>query len=179
MNNSTPEQVSQQEEWRDIPEWIQVYQVSNFGRVRSLTRLDYLGHPRKGKVLSPTLQHGYPAVVLSRNAQPVTYRIHILVARVFIGSCPEGCEINHINGIKTDARVTNLEYVTHTENMRHAVQTGLFRGLKPDQIDAILQERRSGKTLAEIGESFGVTKEAIRLICRKRGVKKHRFVSKA
>ncbi len=52
--------------------------------------------------------------------------IHQLVAAAFLGPKPAGHEINHKNGVKTDNRAENLEYVTHAENMAHAARNGLL-----------------------------------------------------
>lgn len=51
--------------------------------------------------------------------------IHVLVTVAFLGDCPNGKEVNHKNGDKSDNRLTNLEYVTHSENMKHAFASGL------------------------------------------------------
>lgn len=53
--------------------------------------------------------------------------IHRIVAACFIGSIPVGYEVNHINGIKTDNRASNLEIVTKSENTKHAYRTGLAK----------------------------------------------------
>ena len=56
-----------------------------------------------------------------------TVPIHRLVAEEHFGPCPPGKEVNHINGIKTDNRPENLEYVTKKENIRHGIDKGLCK----------------------------------------------------
>lgn len=84
---------------------------------------------------------GYKLVTckgLSKNGQ---VRVHRLVAECFIGQCPDGHEVNHIDGAKTNNRVENLEYVTSKENSIHAVKIGLtslgasHHNTKPVQIE--------------------------------------------
>lgn len=104
------------EEWRDIPGYEGYYQVSSFGRVRSIDRT--IQHPKgpkklKGKILKHFFsQFGYHQVGLCGK----TYMVYFLVASAFLGSCPEGQEIRHgPNGID-DNSVSNLSYGTRQQN---------------------------------------------------------------
>src|ERR1035437_3644976 len=112
------------EEWLPVVVWEGIYSVSSLGRVRR-----DLGVPgaRAGRILAlPLNQTGYPCVHLS--ARPRHYRrtVHPLVAAAFIGARPDGLTINHIDGVKTNNRPANLEYVTLVENVQHAHRTGLI-----------------------------------------------------
>ncbi len=76
-------------------------------------------------ILKPALEpHGYLFVQLrvSQEGKMISKmsRLHRLVAEAIYGPCPEGSEVNHIDGDKLNNRPENLEYVTHSENMEHA-----------------------------------------------------------
>lgn len=93
------------------------YEVSRYGWVRNA---------RSGVVLNPgTDRGGYLCVILTVDGVRKAYKVHRLVAAVFLGPCPEGYDVNHKNGIKSDNRPRNLEYVTRSENLRHAFALGL------------------------------------------------------
>ncbi len=103
------------------------YEVSEFGRIRrALTAVIVQGRTYNGRVLRPSLdKDGYPKVTISNSAGRVNRSVHILVARAFLGPCPDGHEVNHKDGVKVHCAVLNLEYVTQPENMQHAVVHGL------------------------------------------------------
>ena len=107
------------EEWRDIAGHEDSYQVSSFGRVRSLERYIQQSDGMKApyrippKILKPKrTKGGYLAVNLSKNGKAHHHRIHRMVAEAFIPN-PEGLpSVNHKNEDKTDNRVENLEWCT-------------------------------------------------------------------
>lgn len=106
----------EKEVWRDIPNY-EGYQVSNLGRVKSLERIDALGHRLKEKILKPGItRNGYYIVALSKNSIVKWYSVHRLVWLAFNGATPEGLQVNHINEIKTDNRLSNLNLMTPKEN---------------------------------------------------------------
>jgi hypothetical protein len=120
--------------WRDIPEH-PYYQASSLGRIRVLARkipCIRMGKPRllnfPEKILTIHVSNwGYGLTALGTKAcgRPCTVNVHRVVYRAFHGPIPEGLVINHLNGIKTDNRINNLEACTEAENAKHAVSTGL------------------------------------------------------
>lgn len=107
------------EMWKPIPGYLN-YKVSSFGRVKSIDRVDTLGRMWEGRVLKPgKTQRGYPFVNLFEDGMHKNYMVHRLVMAAFVGPCPEGMEVNHIDEDKTNNRLDNLEYVTHKQNINH------------------------------------------------------------
>ena len=111
----------EKEIWKDIPNYEGIYQASNLGRIKSLERF------RKGqngslvtvkeKILKPRLSNkGYYQVALWKNSIPKRCLVHRLVWEAFNGTIPEGLQVNHINEIKTDNRLENLNLMTPKEN---------------------------------------------------------------
>ena len=105
----------EKEIWKDIPNY-EGYQVSNLGRVKSLERIDALGHRLKEKILKPQTNSRYYQVCLCKNSKVKKYFVHRLVWIAFNGTIPEGLQVNHINEVKTDNRLSNLNLMTAKEN---------------------------------------------------------------
>lgn len=106
------------------------YLISNLGRVKSLGRViirkNGLPLPLKERILRCGVNsNGYHCVGLSRNGLPDSRMIYKLVADHFIGNPHNKPCVNHINGIKLQSCVYNLEHVTYKENCQHAYLTGL------------------------------------------------------
>jgi hypothetical protein len=119
----------QQEVWKSIPGYEGLYEVSSYGRVRALDRVQpgpwgvqlYPGQLKKAY----RIPAGYMRVRLSRADKAKTLSVHRLVALAFLPNLPGLEQVNHKNGIKADNRVENLEWCTRRENMQHAFTTGL------------------------------------------------------
>lgn len=106
------------EKWKSVVGYEGVYSVSNMGSVRrdKKWRNTYIG-----RILKPRVDNfGYEVLTLSNNGKVKLVKVHKLVMNAFVGSVPNNKNVNHKNGIKTDNRLSNLEYLTQSENVSHA-----------------------------------------------------------
>jgi len=122
--------IMEEEVWRDIPSFEGFYQVSNFGRVKSLDRTLESKNGRKrlyvGKIHKPKIMTwGYAYVSFYRNGKYKNYSIHRLVAESFLENPLNKQQVNHKDGIKTNNDVNNLEFVTQSENIKHSYKIGI------------------------------------------------------
>ena len=157
--------LEQAEEWRTVDGW--PYEVSSLGRVRrSGTK-----HVTKGFNHAGYVRHCLANGPVHRNRTA-----HILVLEAFVGLRPPQHECNHKDGVKTNNRLTNLEWVTKSENNRHAFALGLNRTygeysrsgrLTAKDVIAIRTMRaETNKTTREIAVIFGISDSHVRDIVR-------------
>jgi len=104
-------QLSCVEIWKDISWYEWLYRVSNLGNVKSFFR--------SKKVLKNVVDNGYHIVSLHKNKSQKKHRVHRLVLKAFLENPENKPSVNHINGIKTDNRLGNLEWCTQQENVLH------------------------------------------------------------
>jgi hypothetical protein len=164
------------EEWRNIPDF-EGYQVSSLGKIRGIDRLKRgrsgLRLTRGQEMKQILNKKGYPEVRLRKNGTH-TRLVHKLVSSAFLVKS-EGCtQINHINGIKTDNSVINLEWVTQSENQKHAYKLGLQPSragesnnratITDKDVTKLKLLYNSGKTTKEVSELLGVNLSIVRQI---------------
>ena len=138
--------------WKSVEGYENSYQVSNFGRVRTLDRfVDTAKGSRKisGQIIKEFNNiRGYPFVSLWSHSKSMPALIHRLVAQAFISNPDKKPQVNHKNGVKTDNRVENLEWCTSSENKIHGYRMGLLippvpmkgmRGIKCPNSRPVLQ----------------------------------------
>ena len=114
--------------WKDIKNYEVIYQISSMGRVKSLPKKRRYGAGYQEEMfLKGKNNQGYLQVNLYNVNGMKSYQVHRLVAQTFIENLENKKEVNHKNGVKTDNRVENLEWVTPKENIKHAWDTGLMK----------------------------------------------------
>lgn len=116
------DQQSTQEQWLPVPGWEGAYEVSNLGRVRSVTRKVWNGRAmatRPGRVLKGGVKPaGYPYVNLCRDKDQEVRYIHELVLTTFVGERPSLYHVaRHLNDVPSDNRLENLRWGTESDNM--------------------------------------------------------------
>lgn len=167
------------EEWKDIDGFKGLYQVSSYGRIKSLERV--VERCRKGKtlqfhknaqILKQGLSRGYLRVYFSlfngKTQEKTTFLVHRLVASAFIPNKEMLLEINHKNEVKTDNKVENLEWCTSYYNVNYGTRTERARKsnskiIRQYDLDGnFIKEYESSVVAAKI---LGVDSVSIRNVC--------------
>lgn len=137
------------EEWRDVPGFEGLYLVSNYGKIKSYPRKCWNGSGffiLKERIMKVQDNgKGYLQIMLNPGGAPKLFYVHRLVLLAFIGP-PNGLETNHKNGIKKDNTLWNLEYVTPSQNILHAWETGLFSREHQERFKNASRFKRSEET---------------------------------
>lgn len=180
------------EQWKPIPGYEGYYEASTLGVIRSVDRIVPQGNRtsrQKSKVLKYAMDaKGYPKVALKKLDSFKTFTVHRLIALTFLGERPQGYQINHKSGVKTDNCVYNLEYCTQSENALHSYRTGLQKPRKGSLngmailTDQAVKEIREyvancGKRYYgrdELAKKYGVSSSHIKdIVSGRRGVWSH------
>ena len=125
--------------WKDIPSLEGRYQASSFGRIKSVERVVIFSDGRKYEYHENILKlrcdkDGYILFTVRDNGKHRTLKVHRAVLLSFYGNPLNIREVNHKNGTKSDNRISNLEWVTSSENKLHAISIGISnptKNLKP------------------------------------------------
>lgn len=157
------------------------YSISSSGQVMSNAREKRVKGCGVGFVSPSIKQHqvnncGYAVVRLYKNSKVKTHLVHRLVAAAFLLNDEGKLQVNHIDGNKLNNDVSNLEWVTGSENCRHAIDSGLYevaRGerrasskLTSKDVLCILQRISEGESHKSIASDFPVTAKTIGKISR-------------
>lgn len=167
-----------EEVWKPVVGYEGYYEVSNLGRVKTAAIFirhdgnwsEEGGYVKKIKIRNQqTNRYGYKTIKLCKLGNCKQARVHRLVAEAFIDTDNLNNQINHIDGDKTNNIVSNLEWVTAAENMRHAWETGLVNKdhtIGSKHHNALLDEQKvveirklykaGGITQKEIAEMYSV-----------------------
>jgi hypothetical protein len=160
-----------EEIWKDVKGFEGLYQVSNLGNVKRLISERVFAERLIGRSVD---RYGYVKRVLSKNGKMFFFTEHRLVANAFIDNPEHKATVNHINGIKTDNRVENLEWNTNIENQQHAVRTGLMdiKGIKHHKCklteEQVIEIRKIGfsQTRMSLSKRYGISRTSILRIIR-------------
>lgn len=153
----------EQEIWKEIPGLEGRYEASTFGNIRMF-------HSKKNKS-SYLNEKGYLRVDLAIEKKVKHRKVHRLIALTFIPNPLNKSEVNHLNGLKTDNRVLNLEWSTGEENNNHAILTGLNaaaqigggnKKLKLEDVRYIIDNKAIPSTI--LSKKFSVNERTIREI---------------
>ncbi len=154
--------IMSKEIWKDISKYEGYYQVSSFGRVRSITRIITDKNGMQKRICGRLLQiisypNGYKKVCLCKYCTPKEVILHRLIAKVFIPNPLNLPEINHKDEIKSNNKVNNLEWVTSKQNSNYG--SGIQR-----RVESLKKSgKMSGKNNPMYGRSgaknplFGIT----------------------
>lgn len=173
------------EEWRPvtIAEFSAFYEVSNLGRIRSLDRVvkgkSGCLQRSPGRIMKVQINTwGYASIHLHVDPHDRTFAVHRLVAAAFIPNPLAFPEINHKDGVKTNAAADNLEWTTRIGNYLHAAEIGTAafrRKLSDDDVAVIRALAAAGGNLSAIARQFGVCPSAISQIVSGRRRVNHQF----
>ena len=160
--------------WKDIQGFEGLYEVSNYGQVRSKTREVKRSDKKRGFYKSKTKalnkdNKGYLRVTICKDGTPKTFKVHRLVASNFIGNI-EGFDINHIDGNKQNNLVSNLEICTTKQNCIHSLIIGTKGGVKLNE-NQVLEIRSSIKNPHELASIYMVHVSNIRAILKRKSWK--------
>jgi hypothetical protein len=154
------------ETWKSIPEWDDLYQASNLGKIRSKS-----GHVLKGR----NTRSGHLRVHLSRNGKVKDFYVHCLVLLTFVGHPEENQECRHLDGNPLNNNLSNLKWGSRSDNTLDSVKHGTFIGRSSIDIELVkvIKQRitissfnrrkgRSGiETYQQIADSFGVKRSIV------------------
>lgn len=157
--------------WKDVEEFENNYQISNFGRLRSIARkINSSVQPCGFRINNPRIivpqdnGKGYQQYYVKFNNIRVIQYSHRLVAKYFLDNPDDKLEVNHIDGNKSNNHVSNLEWNTKSENMQHAVLNNLCK-IGEESRSAKLSEKTvlAIRRLFRINPNFNKSKIAKKL----------------
>lgn len=151
--------------WKRIPEY-SLYEASNTGLLKTFN----WKNTGQVRIIKPALDSsGYLRTMLKHDSGKIcTIKVHRIIAKTFIENIYNKPEVNHINGIKSDNRIENLEWVSREENIKHWVALGCKNKLIGEKIGtSILKE----KQVLEIRSKFKKRIYTRQMLAEEYGVK--------
>lgn len=165
--------VGVQEEWRGVVGFDDSYEVSNLGAVRSKTRVIVDSKSTrifKGKILQAGVQsNDYLGVHLYKGSKSTSRLVHYLVAEAFLGTRPDGMDVDHIDSNRANNSLSNLRYIPIKENRgrpknpvrKSPSKKGKSNKLTAEQVIHLRQERANGINLSQYATRWNVSLSTI------------------
>lgn len=188
ISDSIPQE---EEEWRPVVGWEDLYAVSNWGRVKRLERHVHSASPIGKKAYdrvyrerplraSPHPRYRYPRVgLIARDGSKSEIYVHTLVCAAFHGPRPADAVVAHCDGSRTNNHASNLRWASRKENVQDAVKHGAIRRgaahhhAKLSEQDVLyIRANPQGLTIARLAAVFSVSESHIMSI-RARSIWKH------
>lgn len=152
------------EEWKDIPGYEGLYQVSNLGRIKSLTKWNGHKYVKNEHIINPykhsinnKKKYFRSVIKLCKNGIQKDFKVHRLVAEAFIPNPNNLPIVNHIDGNPLNNRVNNLEWCTQKHNLEHAINNELkIVRIKTIDRDTMLELLNNGYDYKEISKILGI-----------------------
>ena len=165
------------EQWKDIKSYEGLYQVSNYGRVKSLPKKRITGtgfYIQKERIMSLQIKtKRYYGVGLTKDGAHKNFLVHRLVADAFIENPNNYEEVNHIDCNKLNNKVENLEWCTAEANLEHAFKNGLLtktKGRKLSKEECMrISERKKGRVTSK--ETREKISRAMKEVAKRKGYK--------
>jgi|SRR5690606_9235281 len=151
------------EKWKDVVGYEENYEVSNLGNIRN---------KKTGRLMSQRLDaYGYLRVTLSREGISKTHLSHRVVAIAFIPNPLNKPQVNHKDTNKTNNHVSNLEWNTQIENIKHAIDNGLgkYKFLSQSEVNEIRILYKHGMIPRDIAKCFKISFTTTMNVIRREG----------
>ena len=151
------------EVWKAIPNFVGYYEASSMGRIKSVERIVRSGRGYKtvsSTILKPSLDEwGYEKVSLRKDGKSYSKKVNRLIAQTFIPNPNNYPQVNHIDGIKTNNCVENLEWCTPSQNMMHCHANGLSDW---NTNVKVIETNKIYRSIAECARDIGGYEQLIR-----------------
>lgn len=158
-----------QELWKDVKNYEGLYQISNFGRIKSLSRLknnQYNAYLIKEKILKlRKTKYGYNEIKLNKNNTSKVFKVHRLVAQAFLEDYDEKLQVNHKDENKTNNRVDNLEMCDSKYNCNYGTRNNkIAKGIL--QLDSNNNIIKIWRSATDIEKELNIKQSNIIAVCK-------------